>query len=225
MAFDAMAVLRDEIATLAERSSDYQNPRPLTFQERQRYESYLKTFSFLDRKRKECAATETDDCFLEMHIEVDQESRAQLQVKEFHDAMNIRVANIPSIPDSHDIRYHLMLVVEECVELVQACGLPKTAAKHLLELIRSLVNMNCLSHQTSIIDVVDALADIKYVVHSMFLAFGVKDVPIFDEVHRANMAKVGGPIRESDGKRLKPEGWKPPDILSKLEEQGLDITF
>ena len=29
------------------------------------------------------------------------------------------------------------------------------------------------------------------------------------------MAKVGGPIRE-DGKRLKPEGWEPPNITKVL---------
>lgn len=34
--------------------------------------------------------------------------------------------------------------------------------------------------------------------------------PFWLEVVRANMAKVGGPIRE-DGKRLKPAGWTPPD--------------
>ncbi len=36
-------------------------------------------------------------------------------------------------------------------------------------------------------------------------------VPFFREVHRTNMLKVSGPIRE-DGKRLKPEGWQPPRI-------------
>jgi predicted HAD superfamily Cof-like phosphohydrolase len=35
--------------------------------------------------------------------------------------------------------------------------------------------------------------------------------PFFEEVHRTNMLKTTGPVRE-DGKRLKPEGWKPPRI-------------
>lgn len=34
--------------------------------------------------------------------------------------------------------------------------------------------------------------------------------PFWREIQRANMAKVGGPIR-ADGKRLKPAGWTPPD--------------
>lgn len=42
---------------------------------------------------------------------------------------------------------------------------------------------------------------------------------VFQEIHRSNMRKVGGPIR-ADGKRLKPEGWVGPDIASKLREVG-----
>jgi hypothetical protein len=42
--------------------------------------------------------------------------------------------------------------------------------------------------------------------------------PFFAEVHRTNMAKVGGPVRP-DGKKLKPEGWQPPDIAGILRAQ------
>lgn len=40
---------------------------------------------------------------------------------------------------------------------------------------------------------------------------GVDLEPFFDEVQRTNMQKATGPIRE-DGKRLKPEGWKEPNL-------------
>jgi predicted HAD superfamily Cof-like phosphohydrolase len=42
--------------------------------------------------------------------------------------------------------------------------------------------------------------------------------PIFAEIHRSNMNKLNGPKR-ADGKQLKPEGWKPPDIYSEVEKQ------
>lgn len=40
---------------------------------------------------------------------------------------------------------------------------------------------------------------------------GVDLRPYFREVHRTNMLKMLGPMRE-DGKKLKPEGWKPPRL-------------
>ena len=61
------------------------------------------------------------------------------------------------------------------------------------------------------IGMIDALCDILYVTYGAAVAMGIDLEPFFAEVQRANMDKLGGPIRE-DGKQLKPEGWKPPDI-------------
>jgi len=41
----------------------------------------------------------------------------------------------------------------------------------------------------------------------------------FREVHRSNMAKLGGKVRQ-DGKILKPPGWQPPRIREMLREMG-----
>lgn len=43
--------------------------------------------------------------------------------------------------------------------------------------------------------------------------------PFFAEVHRTNMAKVGGDV-DKHGKRLKPPGWQPPRIAEMLREMG-----
>ena len=61
--------------------------------------------------------------------------------------------------------------------------------------------------------------DLDYVVEGTRLEFEIDGGPIAVEVHRSNMAKVGGPVRE-DGKRLKPPGWTPPDIAGELRKQG-----
>lgn len=66
---------------------------------------------------------------------------------------------------------------------------------------------------------VDALADIIYVAHGTAHFMGVDLEPIFREVHRANMAKTGGPVR-GDGKILKPAGWEPPQVGRLLRLQG-----
>ena len=66
--------------------------------------------------------------------------------------------------------------------------------------------------------VADGLADLIVVTIRASLIWGIDLRPVWDEVHRANMAKVGGPVRE-DGKRLKPPGWTPPNIAEVLAKQ------
>lgn len=67
-------------------------------------------------------------------------------------------------------------------------------------------------------DVIDAMCDLIVVIHNTSNAMGIDLEPYFDEVHRTNMAKVGGPTRE-DGKKLKPPGWQPPRILEMLKNE------
>jgi predicted HAD superfamily Cof-like phosphohydrolase len=70
-----------------------------------------------------------------------------------------------------------------------------------------------------LVELVDATLDSIYVLAGLLTAVGVKGQPIWDAIHRANMRKEGGEMRE-DGKVLKPEGWKHPNIEEFLQEQG-----
>jgi predicted HAD superfamily Cof-like phosphohydrolase len=60
------------------------------------------------------------------------------------------------------------------------------------------------------------LCDLIYVAYGAAVEFGIELAPFWDEVHRSNLEKVGGPIRR-DGKLLKPAGWAPPDIVGVLQ--------
>ena len=64
----------------------------------------------------------------------------------------------------------------------------------------------------------DGLADSIVVLLGTAIACGIDLRPIWDEVHKTNMAKEGGPKAEN-GKQLKPEGWQPPKIKELLEKQ------
>lgn len=66
-----------------------------------------------------------------------------------------------------------------------------------------------------LIGAIDGMCDILVVTLGTAVEFGVDLDPFWDEVHRTNMAKKGGPVRD-DGKRLKPPGWTPPDIAGVL---------
>lgn len=59
--------------------------------------------------------------------------------------------------------------------------------------------------------IADGIVDSIYVLIGMGGEMGLDLSEVWRRVHLANMAKAGGPVRE-DGKRLKPEGWTPPDV-------------
>jgi predicted HAD superfamily Cof-like phosphohydrolase len=68
----------------------------------------------------------------------------------------------------------------------------------------------------NLVDVIDGLCDLLYVAFGAAAACGVDLEPFYEEIHRTNMLKTSGPVRE-DGKRLKPKGWQPPRIAEILE--------
>ncbi len=63
------------------------------------------------------------------------------------------------------------------------------------------------------------LADLLYVTYGTFVALGIDADEVFAEVHAANVRKSGAG-RRSDGKQLKPDGWRPPDVAGVLERQA-----
>lgn len=75
----------------------------------------------------------------------------------------------------------------------------------------------------NLVKIADALADLLYVVYGTAVTYGLDMEPIFDEVHRSNMTKVGGGNRE-DGKVLKGDGYDEPKlelIINKQIEKGI----
>jgi hypothetical protein len=73
------------------------------------------------------------------------------------------------------------------------------------------------AREQSLSGAIDGLCDLLATVYGAAVTFGVDLAPFWDEVHRTNMAKEGGPER-GDGKRLKPAGWVPPDIAGILAQ-------
>src|SRR4029453_6442141 len=63
------------------------------------------------------------------------------------------------------------------------------------------------------------VADLLYVVYGTAVSYGIDMAPVFREVHRSNMSKVGGYKRE-DGKWVKPATYSPAAIQPILAEQA-----
>jgi predicted HAD superfamily Cof-like phosphohydrolase len=144
------------------------------------------------------------------------------QVAEFHRAFGVPVLERPQVPPTERLRLRLRLVAEEFLELLEASGAPKfrvgLAKTHIGWAIDDTPSE--FREPPDIIGIADALADLDYVIEGTRLECGINGEPIADEVHRSNMAKLGGTVRV-DGKILKPAGWTAPDILGCLRAQGL----
>jgi predicted HAD superfamily Cof-like phosphohydrolase len=70
-----------------------------------------------------------------------------------------------------------------------------------------------------IVGIADALGDLAYVIAGAALEFGIPLEEVIEEIHRANMSKLGAdgkPITRADGKSLKGPNYTPPDIAGVL---------
>lgn len=88
-----------------------------------------------------------------------------------------------------------------------------------LELIREeLDELEEALYEGNLTKTADALADLEYVLMGTASLSGIDMMPVFNEVHRSNMTKIGGPKR-ADGKQLKPDMYSPPNIESIIQCQ------
>jgi predicted HAD superfamily Cof-like phosphohydrolase len=113
-------------------------------------------------------------------------------VLEFHSQFDIHVSPRPSIPDEPTRILRKRLIQEEFEELQEAL------------------------QEKDLPSIAKELADLLYVVYGTAVSLGIDMEPVFKEVHRSNMSKVGGYKRE-DGKWVKPPTYSPA-ILDKILE-------
>lgn len=120
---------------------------------------------------------------------------AQDMVAEFHRKFDIPIGDSPSIPPEATRQLRVRLIQEEFAELQEAM-----AAQDLPGVAKEL-------------------ADLLYVVYGTAVSYGVDMDPVFREVHRSNLSKVGGYKRE-DGKWVKPPTYSPADVKPLLARQS-----
>ena len=118
---------------------------------------------------------------------------AQRQVREFHEAFELGAPGSLEA-GSFPAELRIRLIEEEASEFAVA------------------------ARAGDVVGVLDALCDLLYVTYGAAVSLGVDIEPFFEEVHRSNMAKVGG-TRRPDGKWLKPPDWQPPDLARILRER------
>jgi predicted HAD superfamily Cof-like phosphohydrolase len=135
---------------------------------------------------------------------------------ELHEAIGQGHPNVPTQASDHVRGRRLTLLLEEVAEL--ACALYGVKAEEYADgLARLMLNVTMFHVDRAGIGPADLshvakeAIDVHVVVSGTCAEYGIPEDKVYEVVHASNMAKAGGPQRE-DGKQLKPEGWKPPDV-------------
>jgi predicted HAD superfamily Cof-like phosphohydrolase len=120
---------------------------------------------------------------------------AQAMVEAFHRMFEIVVQQTPALVDDRTRALRERLIHEEFEELKEAMA------------------------KDDLVGIAKEMADLLYVVYGTAVSYGIDMEPVFREVHRSNMTKVGGYKRE-DGKWVKPATYSPATIEPILAEQS-----
>ncbi len=121
-------------------------------------------------------------------------------VREFHETYDAVIKDRPDTADEAVNLLRINLLREELNELEEAL------------------------ENNDVVEALDALTDIQYVLDGAFLALGLHALKdkAFDEVHRSNMSKLGADgkpiLRESDNKVMKGPNYFKPNLTKIIDE-------
>jgi len=142
------------------------------------------------------------------------------QVREFHETFGHPAPNSLAIPELDTIRLRFKLILEEFIELIEANSSGTPQMELIIDLLDTIDDeFNYITDKdldVDLIEVADALGDIKYVTDGAALVYGIPLDIVSTEIHASNMSKLdpdtGKPIVRDDGKILKGKGYFKPDI-------------
>jgi predicted HAD superfamily Cof-like phosphohydrolase len=157
-------------------------------------------------------------------------SHSQL-VKEFtEESMNCKLPNQPQLMNKDEVKFIVRMVLSEMLELCATVSKDTKEANQLFEECFQQVDplreqeTVCRSESEAIAEQYDAFVDAWYYMLNTSAKKGVDLDGIFRVVHEANMAKRfpdGKFHRREDGKVMKPDGWKEPDIVGEINRQSM----
>lgn len=150
-------------------------------------------------------------------------------VREFtEESSGITLPKVPSPMNKEEVRFIVRMVISEMMEL---CMTVNDSVKESKEFFVECLDQCDVPKETDwknksnvelMAEQYDSFVDAWYYMLNTAAKKGVDLDGIFEEVHGANMAKRfpdGKFHRREDGKVLKPEGWKEPNIVGEIERQ------
>lgn len=141
-----------------------------------------------------------------------------VSVAEFHAAFNHPISETVTTGDEKLRILRVRLIAEELGELCEALGLKLNL--NVNAGISISVEPDEHSKGVDLVEVADALGDLDYVVQGTNLVFGIPAQLVTQEIHRANMSKLGAdgmPIYDEFGKVMKGPDYKAPDVKKVID--------
>lgn len=141
--------------------------------------------------------------------------------REFHEAIGHPSLYVPApVPDAR-LLLRIELISSEIAELL--CAMVGIRDKEITDYykrgIKRLALDAYITHRKppDLSDIARQAVDVHVVVSGTSAEFGLPEDEVYEVVHKANMEKVGGPVR-GDGKQMRPVGWQEPDVESIIQK-------
>lgn len=147
-------------------------------------------------------------------------------VKVFTEESGVEVSAKPRLMTKGEVMFLVKMMLDEIMELGATIEDPDTFKLEIIDIIlasKDILKIENVPEVELIAEQGDALVDCYYYSLNAAAKCGVNISKIFQIVHQANMDKrdpVSGKfLKREDGKIIKPDGWKAPDIIEEIKRQ------
>lgn len=131
---------------------------------------------------------------------------------QFHVAAELPIGNMYRKVSKENLERYKKHINAEVVEMNNV--IDRMLAKYEAEGVPVVGTTYTIEDQA---DLLAEMVDITYSILGLGVVFGLPYDTAFGLIHFANMMKVkDGPVMDSEGKIVKPEGWQPADLLPLL---------
>ena len=145
------------------------------------------------------------------------------KVAQFTREAGFKIPDKPVPLSNEKVEFITKMVISELMELaVTVSDDPVAFVRSCLKTDLPKKTAAAFTAAELIAEQADALTDINYYIYDTAARHGINLGKVFDIVHAANMAKKwsdGQFHRRDDGKIIKPDGWKEPNIVGEIERQ------
>jgi len=141
----------------------------------------------------------------------------QIRVEHMMYGFGQEVPQVPTVPDAHTRTLRARLILEECLETIEALGVTVRAEGTKVEFDGLEF---AATHDPDLTEIADGCVDISVVTIGTMSACGLKNRPLLELVDENNLLKIATASKDPvTGKFIKAPGHPTPDVAGEIERQ------